>query len=70
MVEKENVVTQTDGKIYTVFLNWNNQYCQNDYTTRDNLHIQCNSDQITNGTFHRTNTQKIYSLYGRTRDTE
>ena len=32
------------------FLN-KNQYCENDYTTKCNLQIQCNPYQITNGIF-------------------
>ena len=27
---------------YTMILDWNNQYCENDYTTQSNLQIQCN----------------------------
>ena len=37
-----------------MFLGRKNQYCENDYTTKCNLHIQCNNYQITNGIFHRT----------------
>ena len=37
-----------------MFLDWKNHYCQNDYATQDNLQIQCNPHQITNGIFHRT----------------
>ena len=36
---------------YTMFFNWKNQYCQNDYTTQGNLQIQCNPYWITNGIF-------------------
>ena len=36
-----------------VFLDWKNQYHQNDYNT-GNLQIQCNPYQITNHIFHRT----------------
>ena len=32
-----------------------NQYCQNDYTTLSNLHIQCNPYQITNGNVFQQN---------------
>ena len=32
-----------------MFLDWKNQYCEGDYTTQSNLHIQCNPYQITNG---------------------
>ena len=38
---------------YTVFMDWKNQYCQNDYTTQSNLQIQCNPYQATNNIFHR-----------------
>ena len=34
-----------------MFLDWKNQYCENDYTTQSNLQIQCNSYQITSGIF-------------------
>ena len=27
---------------YTMFLDWMNQHCENDYTTQSNLQIQCN----------------------------
>ena len=30
---------------YTMFLDWKNQYCANDYTTQSNLQIQCNPYQ-------------------------
>ena len=45
-----------------MFLDWKNQYCENDYTTQSNLQIQCNPYQITNGIFYRTRakTLKIY----------
>ena len=46
---------------YSVFLDLENQYCQNDYTTQDNLQIQCNPYQITNGTFHRTRVKNVLS---------
>ena len=39
---------------YTVFMDWKNQYCQNDYSTQSNLQIQCNPYQATNSIFHRT----------------
>ena len=44
---------------YTMFLDWKNQHCENDYTTQSNLQIQCNPYQITNGIFHRTRTKKF-----------
>ena len=36
---------------YFMFLGRKNQYCENDYTTKCSLHIQCESYQITNGFF-------------------
>ena len=36
-----------------MFLDWKNQYCENDYTTQSNLQIQCNPYQITNGILQR-----------------
>ena len=43
---------------YTMFMDWKNQYLQNDYTTQGNLQIQSNPYQITNGSFHRTRTKE------------
>ena len=42
---------------YSMFLGMNNQYCENDYTTKPNLQIQYDPYQITNGIFHRTKTK-------------
>ena len=42
---------------YIMFLDWKNQYCKNDHTTKSNLKIQCNPYQNTNGIFHRTRTK-------------
>ena len=36
-----------------------NQYCENDYSTKCNLQIQCDPYQITNGIFHRTRTKNF-----------
>ena len=49
---------QTDGEM-TMFLDWKNQHCENEYTTQSNLQIQCNPYQITNGIFHRTRTNSF-----------
>ena len=38
---------------YTMFLDWKNQHCENDYTTQSNLQIQCNPYQTTNDILHR-----------------
>ena len=46
-------------EIYTMFLDWTNQHCENDYTTQSNLQIQCNPYQTTNGIFHRTRTENV-----------
>ena len=44
---------------YSVFQGRKNQYCENDYTTKFNLQIQCNPYQVTNDIFHRTRTKKF-----------
>ena len=44
---------------YSMFLDRKNQYCENDYTTKHNLQIQCDPYQITNDIFHRTRTKKF-----------
>ena len=44
---------------YSMFLGRKNQYCENDYTTKYNLQIQCNPYQITNRIFHRTRTKNF-----------
>ena len=53
---------------YTAFLDWKNQYCENDHTTQSKLHIQCNPYQITNGIFHRTRT-KNFTIHMETQKT-
>ena len=42
---------------YSMFLFRKNQYCENDYTTKHNLQIQCDPYQIASGIFHRTGTK-------------
>ena len=44
---------------YCTFLGRKNQYCNNDYTTKCNLQIQCDPYQITNGIFHRVRTNNF-----------
>ena len=44
---------------YTMFMDWKNQYSENEYTTQSNLQIQCNSYQATNGIFHRARTNNL-----------
>ena len=53
---------------YSMFLGMKNQYCENDYTTKCNLQIQCDPYQITNGIFHRTRT-KIFTIHMETQKT-
>ena len=42
-----------------MFLGRKNQYCENYYTTKCNLQIQCDPYRITNGIFHRTRTNNF-----------
>ena len=49
----ENYDTNEKMERHFMFLCKKNQYCENDYTTKCNLQIQCDPYQITNGIFHR-----------------
>ena len=51
--------------IYTMFLNWKNQYCQNHYVSQDNLEIQCNAYQIINSIFIELEQKTILKLVWR-----
>ena len=42
-----------------VFMDWKNQYSENEYITQSNLKIQCNLYQATNSIFHRTGTNNF-----------
>ena len=44
---------------YCIFMGTRNQYCENDFITRNNLQVQYNLYQITNGIFHKTRTKKF-----------
>ena len=54
---------------YSMLLGRKNQYCENDYTTKCSVWIQCNPYQITNGIFlHRTRT-KDFTIHMETQKT-
>ena len=55
---------------YIMFLDWKNQYSQNDYTYQSNPQIQCNPYQITMAFFTELEPKKFHSLYGNTEDPE
>ena len=44
---------------YNMFMDWKNQYSENEYTTQSNLQIQCKPYQATNGIFHRARTNNF-----------
>ena len=50
---------------YTMVLDWKNQYCENDYTTQNNLQIQ----SLPNYQWHSSQNQnrKFYNSYGNTK---
>ena len=52
-----------------MFLDWKNQYCENDYTTQSNLHIQCNPYQITKGIFLQNQNKKNLIICMKTQKT-
>ena len=51
-----------------MFLGRKNQYCENNYTTKCNLQIQCDPYQITNGIFHITRI-KNFTIHMETQKT-
>ena len=44
---------------YTMFMDWKNQYSENEYTTQSNLQIQCNPYQATSAIFPRARTNNF-----------
>ena len=46
---------------YTMFMDWKNQYSENEYTTQSNLQIQCKPYQETKGIF--TELEQIISQF-------
>ena len=44
---------------YTMFMDWKNQYSENEYTTQSNLQIQCNPYQATNSILHGARTNNF-----------
>ena len=48
---------------YTVFMDWKNQHCQNGHTTQNNLQIQHNPYQITNGIFTELEQKTLKSVW-------
>ena len=52
---------------YTMYLDWKNQYCENDYTIKTNLWIQCNPYQTINDFFAELE-KTFHDFYGKTQD--
>ena len=44
---------------HTMFMDWKNQYSENEYTTQSNPYIQYNPYQATNGIYQRTRTNNF-----------
>ena len=44
---------------YAMFMDWKNQYSENEYTTQSNLHFQYNPYQATSVIFHRARTNNF-----------
>ena len=53
---------------YTIFLDWKNQYCQNDHAAQETQQIQCNPYQIANDIFSQNYNKKLKNFYGNTKD--
>ena len=52
-------INDTKMEKHTMFMDWKNQHSENEYTTQNNLYIQCNPYQATNGIFHRVRTKNF-----------
>ena len=48
-------------------MDWNNQYCKNDYRIHKNIQIQYIPFQIIKDIFHRIGIKQFYNLYGNTK---
>ena len=53
---------------YSMFLGRKNQYCENDYTTKRNLQIQCNPIKLPKAFFTELE-QKNFAIYMETQKT-
>ena len=42
-----------------MFVDWKNQYCENDYDTESNLQVQYKLYETANGIFHKTTTKNF-----------
>ena len=52
---------------YTMFMDWKNQYSENEYTSQSNLRIQCNPHQLPMVFFmelEQQQQQQNHNLYG------
>ena len=58
---------QEAHRVTAMFLDWKNQYCQNDYSTQSNLQNQLNPYQIT---FSHNQSKNFLKLYRNTKDSE
>ena len=52
-----------------MFLDWKNQYSENEYITQRNLQIKYNSYQITNGILYRIRTDFFFTICMETQKT-
>ena len=55
-------------KRLSILLDRKNQYCENDYTTKCSVQIQCNPYQITNGIFLQDQNKTFHNSCGNIKD--
>ena len=65
----KEIKEDTKMEKYTMFLEWKNQYCKNEYATQSNLQIQCNPIKLPT-VFLTELEQIIQDLYGNTKNLE
>ena len=57
-------------KKYIMFLDWKNQYSENEYTTQNNLYIQRNPYRATSDIFSQNWNKQFHNLYASTNNLE
>ena len=60
--DERNYSRYKQMKRYTVFLDWKNQYCENNHISQSTLQIQCNFYQNTKDIFQRITTKVIFKF--------
>ena len=69
ILERTNQRWHKQMERYTLFLDWKNQYCENDHTTQSNSQIRGNLYQTANGISHSRTRTNIFIICMETQKT-